>query len=197
MNYVRENRLSKHLLQKKDETKVRDNKQNAETLLTTVVLAKFHPRRVLLLAKVMNVLANSILHDSRLAATLPQISYETEDAPKSAENSDKDSPELVISKVMLNTITMPSTTKSVFLSTVFTSDIIIPVASTSRDTSNIVTEISFSLETLRLLQKLHQGKKTTTKSVLPPTVFTSAILPVSSTSQDTYFSYCDSNFILT
>ncbi|XP_039751300.1 uncharacterized protein LOC120627373 [Pararge aegeria] len=102
-------------------------------------------------------LANSILHDSRtpspsilnLPATPPQISYETEDVPKSAENPEN-SPDLAISEVMLNTIKMPSTTVSVVPSTAFTSDII-PVA--SRDISVTVTAIPFSPETLRPLPK--------------------------------------------
>ncbi|CAB3260338.1 unnamed protein product [Arctia plantaginis] len=48
-----------------------------------------------------------------LPATPPQISYETEDVPKSAEDADKNSPDLAMSEVMLNTITMPSTTGSI------------------------------------------------------------------------------------
>lgn len=70
-------------------------------------------------------------------------SSETEEVPKSAENPDKNSPDLAISEVMLNTITMPSTTE----------DMIIPVASTSRNTSVTVTAIPFSPETLRPLPK--------------------------------------------
>ncbi|CAG5054994.1 unnamed protein product [Parnassius apollo] len=90
-------------------------------------------------------LANSILHDSRtpspsilnLPAT-PQISsYEIENAPKSADKPDRNSPDLAISEVMLNSITMPSTTED-----------IIPVACTSRDTSVTVTGIPYSPETL-------------------------------------------------
>ncbi|CAF4778747.1 unnamed protein product [Pieris macdunnoughi] len=121
-------------------------------------------------------LANSILHDSRtpspsilnLPTTPPQISYETEDlVRKSAGNPDKNSPDLAISEV---TITMPSTADSVVSSTVFTSDII-PVASTSRDTSIAVTAIPFSPETLRPLPKApprkgHQTNRRKVKSAI-------------------------------
>lgn len=109
-------------------------------------------------------LGNSILNDSttpspsifNLPATPPQISYETEDVPKSAENSDNNSPDLVITEVMLNTITMPSTTED-----------IIPVASTSRDTSVTVTAIPFSPETLRPLPKAppRKGNQTNRRKV--------------------------------
>ncbi|CAH3997972.1 unnamed protein product [Pieris brassicae] len=123
-------------------------------------------------------LANSILHDSRtpspsilnLPTTPPQISYDREDVPKSAGNPDKNSPDLAISAVMLKTVTMPLTTESVVSSTVFTSDII-PVASTSRDTSVAVTAIPFSPETLRPLPKApprkgHQTNRRKVKSAI-------------------------------
>ncbi|XP_045778799.1 uncharacterized protein LOC123876536 [Maniola jurtina] len=107
-------------------------------------------------------LRNDILHDSRtpspsilnLPATPPQIGYETEDVPKSAENPNKNSPELTISEVMFNSITMPSTTED-----------IIPVASTSRHTS--VTAIPFSPETLRPLPKAppRKGNQTNRRKV--------------------------------
>lgn len=94
--------------------------------------------------------ANSVLHDSRtpspsilnLPTTPPKISYGTENLPNSAENPAENSPDLAITEVMLNTIMMPPTTED-----------IIPVASTSRDTSVTVTAILFSPETLRPLPK--------------------------------------------
>ncbi|CAB3228339.1 unnamed protein product [Arctia plantaginis] len=119
-------------------------------------------------------LANIISHDSRtpspsilnLPATPPQIIYETEGVHKSAENPEKNLPDLAISEVMLNTIAMPATTGSIVNSKVFTSDII-PVASTSRDTSVTVTVIPFSPETLRALPKAppRKGNQTNTRKV--------------------------------
>lgn len=114
-------------------------------------------------------LANNILHDSRtpspsilnLPTTPPYISHETEDVSNSAENLVQNSPNLVISEDILNTITMPSITESVVPSTIFTAEII-PVASTSRDTSVTVTEIPFSPETLRPLPKAPPRKKNQT-----------------------------------
>ncbi|KAJ8728783.1 hypothetical protein PYW07_006479 [Mythimna separata] len=108
-----------------------------------------------------STLADSILHDSRtpspsilnLPATPPLSSYDTEDVPKPAENPRKNSPDLAISEPVVP-------------STVFTSDVI-PVASTSRDTSVTMTEIPFSPDTLRPLPKAppRKGNQTNRRKV--------------------------------
>ncbi|KAJ8729026.1 hypothetical protein PYW07_006722 [Mythimna separata] len=108
-----------------------------------------------------STLADSILHDSRtpspsilnLPATPPLSSYDTEDVPKPAENPRKNSPDLAISEPVVP-------------STAFTSDVI-PVASTSRDTSVTMTEIPFSPDTLRPLPKAppRKGNQTNRRKV--------------------------------
>jgi len=108
-----------------------------------------------------NELENSILYNSRtpspsilnLPITPPQICYEID---KSPVNLDNNSPDLAISEIMPNTITIPLTTKD-----------IIPVASTSRDTSVTVTETPFSPEAIRPLPKAppRKGNQTNRRKV--------------------------------
>lgn len=82
----------------------------------------------------------------------------------SAENPDKNSPDLAMSEVTPGTSMLPSTTEAVVTSTDFTHSVI-PAASTSHDTHVMATP--FSPETLRPLPEapLRKGNQTNRRKV--------------------------------